>query len=212
MDKIFRFLANTGKLKESHRRGWLLHEIEDSETTASHIFHLAVLIWIIGKKKKNIDIDRAIKMALVHDMCEVFSPDLTSYDAAAIDESKEVTEEYIKNLVPKKGRPTPLQRKKMNDIKKKLEDKAIKKLVEDLDDDMKKEVLELWEEHEKGVTPESRLVRQGDKFINLYQGFEYYKKYGKIEYELWIRRAKEVIDDPHFVKLLDELEKEELKK
>jgi len=112
MKEILNFLINIGKLKGKKRRGWLLHQIKNPETTAEHIFHLAILVWIFGKIKK-INLERAIKIALIHDLCEVYSPDLTSYDAAALKEKGEITLKELLKIKPRTGRPTSIQRKKM---------------------------------------------------------------------------------------------------
>jgi 5'-deoxynucleotidase YfbR-like HD superfamily hydrolase len=66
----------------------------------------------------------------------------------------------------------------------------------------------LWLDYEKGLTAEGRFVKQADKTINLLQGLEYWKKYGKIQHHLWIRRAKEVLDDPILLEFLEVIEKE----
>ncbi len=208
MKEVFNFLVNIGKLKGRERRGWVFHKIKNAETTAEHSFHIAFLVWVIGKKKKNIDMERAIKMALAHDICEVYSPDFTSYDAVAIDENKEITKENFKELRPKKGRPIFKQRAKMEKIKKELEEEGMGELLKSLDKELKEELYDIWKEYEVGETLESRLVRQADKVINLFQGMEYHKKQKDIEYDLWIQRAKETIDDPHLLELLKEIEED----
>ncbi len=206
MKDLFNFLVNVGKLKEEGRKGWLFHKIDNPETTADHSFHLALLVWTVGRKKKNIDIEKAIKMALVHDICEVYSPDFTSYDAAGIDENKEIKKEDIGKLEPKGGRPSLKQRIQLEKIKKEMEQEGMNKLLEGLDDDLKKELYNIWEEYEKGETEEGRFVKQADKIINLFQGMEYHKKQKDIDYKLWMQRAKEVIDDPLLLELLKEIE------
>ncbi len=70
----------------------------------------------------------------------------------------------------------------------------------------------LWLDYEKGLTPEGKFVKQADKLINLLQGLEYWKKYGKIEHHLWIRRIKEVIDDPDLIEFAKVLENKFCKK
>jgi len=72
MKNILNFLIETGKLKGKQRRGWTIHQIKNPETTAEHIFHLALLAWVLGKEK-GLKIERVIKMALVHDLCEVYA-------------------------------------------------------------------------------------------------------------------------------------------
>ncbi|MGM0439039.1 MAG: HD domain-containing protein [Patescibacteria group bacterium] len=207
MKEIFKFISKIGKLKAAGRRGWEIHGVENPETTAAHSFQLAMLVWSIGREKKDFDLNRAIKMALIHDICEVYSPDLTSYDAVAIDEDEEFTKEDVKDLEPIKGRPTHKQREKMEKVKEELEHEAIEKLLKDLPEDMKEEIAGLWKEYEKRVTDESRFVKQADKITNLLQGIEYWKQgIDDIEYKLWVRRAKETIDDPYLTELLIEIE------
>jgi len=208
MKDIFRLLKRVNKLKENRRRGWMLHDIANAETTAEHTFHLALLVWLAGEKKNDIDTERAMKMALVHDMCEAYAPDFTSYDAAGLDENKELTKKDLKNIRPKKGRPTTAQREKLGKLKKELEQEAMEKITKGLGKNLKEEILDLWNDYEEGISTESRFVKQADRMINLLQGLDYYKRYGKIEYELWVRRAKEVIDDEHLVALLKEIEKD----
>jgi len=211
MKNILNFLLEVGKLKGKKRRGWLIHKIKEAETTAEHIFHLAFLIWVLGKNKK-INLEKAIKMALIHDICEVYSRDFTSYDAVALKEKGRVTLQEILKIKPKPGRPTIIQRKKLEKLKQKLEIKAMQKLLSKLPLVLKEEIMGLWLDYEKGLTKEGRFVKQADKVINLLQGLEYWKKFGRIPHELWIRRIKEVNDDPTLLKFLKEIEKEELKK
>lgn len=211
MKEILKFLKQIGILKGKKRRGWVLHKIKNPETTAEHIWHLLFLVYLIGRKKK-MNLERALKMALIHDIGEVFAPDLTSYDAAGLEPQKRITPDNILRIKPKKGRPTMEQREILKKIKRKLERMAIKKLVKNLPEFLKKEILSLWEEFEENKTKEARFVKQCDHLINFLQGVEYWKKYGKIELPLWLVRAKEVIDDKDLLKILTEIEKEIKKK
>ncbi len=205
MKKITNFLIEVEKLKGKKRRGWQIHKIKNAETTGEHIFHLTLLVWLLGRKKK-INLERALKMALAHDLCELYSPDLTSYDAYVIKEKGRVTLDAFLKLQPKPGRPTTAQRKKMEKIKQGLEKKAMRKLCSQLPPDLKREVTNLWLDYENGRTKEGRFVKQADKVVNLLQGLIYWKRYGKIQHYLWVRRAKEVLDDPvllEFIKILE---------
>lgn len=208
MENLFKFINQLGELKSEGRRGWKIHDIDNAETTAAHIFQTAMLVWVVGKKKEDIHTNKAIKMALMHDICEVHSPDLTSYDAVAIDEEEEFTKEDVKDLEPEKGRPTTEQRIKMKKVKSELEDEAMDKLISELYPELQNEFESLWQEHEEGSSPESQLVNQADEVINLLQGMEYWKEGNKdISYELWVRRAKETLDIPELVEMLEEIEK-----
>jgi len=211
MKNILNFLLEVGKLKGKARRGWLLHKIKNPETTAEHIFHLTLLVWLLGKEKK-LNLERALKIALIHDLCEVYSPDFTSYDAKAIKENERLTIKKALKLKPVFGRPTTNQRKKLEEVKRKLERKAIKKLISKLPESLKREIWCLWRDYEEGGTKEARFVRQADRMINLLQGLDYWRKYGKIKYRLWVMRAKEVFDDPLLLELLKAIERKLIKK
>lgn len=201
MKNILNFLIEAGKLKGKKRRGWLIHQIKDPETTGEHIFHLALLVWVLGKNKK-INLERAIKMALVHDLCEVYAPDITPYDPLLPKDKKGIVE-----ALKKWPKFTPaLKRKKDND-KHKVELRGLNKLTANLPDNLKNEIRCLWLEYEKNFTEESRFVKQADKTINFLQGIEYWKKYGKIQRHLWSRWIKEIIDDPDLLEFIKALEK-----
>jgi putative hydrolase of HD superfamily len=199
------FLLEVGELKGKKRRGWEFHKIKNSETTAEHIYHLAFLVWIFGRKKR-FNLNKAIKMAMIHDLCEIYSPDFTSFDAVAVKEKGKITMKDILSLKPKEGRPTNIQRKRLEKFKRILETKAMKRILKNLPPEFKKEIMNLWMEYENKTTPEGIFVRQTDRVINLLQGLIYWKKYGRIKHKLWVRRIKEVIDDPELLKLIKVIE------
>jgi len=211
MKEILNFLIDLEKLKRKPRRGWLIHKIDRAETSAEHIFHLAFLVWLLGETKR-LNLERAIKMALIHDICEVYSPDFTSYDAAAIKEKGKFTIKDLLRLKPKPARPTTNQRKKLERIKKILEMRAMNKLICKLPKGTKKEIKNLWLDYEEGKTREGRFVKQADKTINLLQGLLYWRRYGRIPHHLWIRRIKEVLDDPVLLNFIRTTEKKFCKK
>lgn len=201
MKELLNFLIEVGKLKRKKRRGWVVHQIKDPETTAEHIFHLAILVWILGKIKK-LNLEKAIKMALIHDLCEVYAPDLTPYDPLLPKDKKKMMD-VLKHW-PKF---TPTLKRKKEREKYKMESKALNKLISKLPKDFKTEIKSLWLEFSKGMTEEARFVRQADKTANFLQGIEYWKKYGKIQHKLWMRWIKEIIDDPVLIKFIQTIEK-----
>jgi len=201
MKNILDFLLEIGKLKGKERRGWLVHQIKNSETTAEHIFYLTFLVWALGKRKK-IDLDRAIKIALIHDLCEVYAKDLTPYDPLLPKDKKKALE--VLKCWPKF---TPFLKKKKEKEKDKMEARALKKLISKLPKEFKAEIRNLWLEYSKGITKEGRFVKQADKMANLLQGMDYWKKYGKIQHKLWMRWIKKVIDDPVLIKFIKAIEK-----
>jgi putative hydrolase of HD superfamily len=203
---LFKFILEVGKLKRRERRGWQIHQIKNPETTAEHIFHLAILAWVLGKNK-GLNLERIIKMALVHDLCKVYAPDITPYDPLLPKNKKKIIE-----VLKRWPKLTPAMKIKKEQNKFKLENKALNKLISKLPLNLKAEIKNLWLDFEKGLTAEGRFVKQADKMINFLQGLEYWRKYGKIQYKLWIRWIKEILDDPTLLKFLEAIEKEFFKK
>lgn len=200
MKEILNFFIEVGKLKRKYRKGWQVYQIKDSESTAEHIFRMTIIAWLLSKRK-NLNQERIIKIALVHDLCEIYAPDVTPYDPLLPKNPKKALE-VLKNWP--KFTPT-LKRKKYKE-KYKRELQSLKKLTSKLPSNLKAEIITLWLDFEEGLTKEGRFVKQVDKIENLLQGLEYWKKYGKIQRHLWLRWIKEIIDDPvllEFVKTIE---------
>jgi len=201
MKNILEFLIKIGELKGKERRGWVIHQIKNSESTAEHIFHLAFLVLVLGRKKR-LNLERAIKMALIHDLCEVYAPDLTPYDPLLPKNKKEIME-TLKHW-PKF---TPALKKEKERKKLEVESKSLYVLISKLPKDLKTEIKNLWLDFSSGLTKEGRFVKQADKIINFLQGMEYWKKYGKIQHHLWVRWIKEITDDRSLLEFIKEVEK-----
>lgn len=201
MKDILDFLIEAGELKGKKRRGWIIHQIKNPETTAEHIFHLSLLVWFLGKRKK-INLSRAIKMALIHDLCEVYAPDLTPYDPL-LPKNKNKMMEVLK-CWPKFA---PGLKEKKEKEKVRAESTALDKLILKLPPDLKFEIKSLWIDFLKGLSREARFVRQADKIANFLQGIQYWKKYGKIQHKLWMRWIKEITDDPILLSFVRSVEK-----
>jgi putative hydrolase of HD superfamily len=189
MKDTLNFLIEIGKLKNKGRRGWVVHRIKNPETTAEHIFHLAILVLVLGKKKK-INLERAIKMALIHDLCEVYAPDLIPLNALLFKGRKRPNLKKILTSKPKVGYPTIKERERLAKFKQTIEKKALKKLLFKLPNDLKEEMEELFEEYNEGFTGVARFVKQAECLINFLQAMEYWKRYKQIPYRLWVRWAK----------------------
>lgn len=207
MQKLLDFFINIQKLKSQKRKGWIVHQIKDSESTASHIFRTTILSWILARRKK-LNIGKVIKMGLIHDLCEVFTFDETPYDPLLpkeIDSSQ--SQKRIDEVLRKWPKFTLQQKKEKIRKKAARELRAFKKLTSNLPIALKNELETLWLDFEKGLSKEARFVKQTDKAENLLQGLEYWEKYGKIQRDLWIRWAREIFDDPVLIQFEKAIEK-----
>jgi putative hydrolase of HD superfamily len=200
MQEILDFLIKVGKLKGKTRRGWQVHRIPRGETTAEHIFRMAIVAWVLGEKK-GLNVGRAIKIALAHDLCEIYAPDITPYDPLLPRNQKKITE-----ILKKWPEFTPALKRKRERDKYRSESHALDKVIAKLPVGLRAEIKGLWLDFEKGLTKEGRFVKQVDKVENLLQGLEYWKKYGRIRPKLWMRWIKEILDDPILVEFMRTIE------
>lgn len=58
------------------RTGYLLRGIVDPESVAEHTFHVALLVLLLADREAGLDGERALRMALLHDVAEVRTGDL----------------------------------------------------------------------------------------------------------------------------------------
>lgn len=80
MDNLYNFLMELDKLKSVYRRAYL-SDLSRNENSAEHSWHLAMtLLTLKDELAIDIDITRALKMALVHDIGEIGAGDISVYD------------------------------------------------------------------------------------------------------------------------------------
>lgn len=143
--KLIEFLSEIGKLKNIDRKGWVVSNVKNVESVADHNFRTILMTLVIGKNR-DIDLFKAIKMAVIHDIAESKIGDLIEWN------NYEITEEE----------------------KHKKEKKAMKKLTSLLDSEGK-EYLDLWLEMEKCESKEAKFVKAMDKLEMVLQAYEYEK-------------------------------------
>jgi len=202
MKDLLNFFIEIGKLKRKPRRGWILIGVKNPESIGGHTFHEAIMAWILGKEKGiDFDIERILKIALVHDLCELYAGDITPYDEILPKDKKEWPELFDKW-------PRFLKSKKVKKFlkKHKKEKTALIKLISKLPPATKKEILNLWLDYERGLTKEGRFVKQVGRLTTLLQALEYGKESKRRPYKSWWIGSEEKIDDPfllEFMKILD---------
>ncbi len=79
MDAIYEFLAEVEKLKGVERQSWT-STLTRRENSAEHSWHLAIgLLTVARELKLELDLAKALRMALVHDLCEIDAGDVSVY-------------------------------------------------------------------------------------------------------------------------------------
>lgn len=142
------FVLAIGKLKHVKRAGWLRYpKISDVESVSDHSYRMSLLSLLFLKDGK-IDVNKCIKMSLVHDLAESVVGDITPYDNVS------------------------------NEEKHRRENDAMLQITIDLPSEIKDIIYGLWKEYEEGATDEAKIVKDLDKYEMILQAYDYENKYG----------------------------------
>ncbi len=75
---LVKFLAEAGKLKAVRRQGWIERGVKKPESVADHCFGTALACMVVPG---DVDRDKAIRMALVHDLAEARVGDIITKES-----------------------------------------------------------------------------------------------------------------------------------
>jgi len=175
LSKWLEFALMAGRLKRTVRTGWTRYGIQPAESVAEHSFRTAVLALVLADEL-GVDRDRAVRMALVHDLGEAVIGDL-------------VTNRW--------GKP-------LDNLDSKLaqERAAVHEIAEAVGSG---DIEELFREFEAGKTREARAVNQLDKLEMAIQAYEYEASEG-LDLREFYMSARRFVTDERLLGLLDELE------
>jgi len=135
-------------LKDERRTGWQLRGVDDPESVAAHSWGVAYLVLALGERFReelpNVDLDRALRLAVVHDAAEAETGDVATRadsTADAVDpEAKEATE---------------------------------REAMADLAGPLSERVRDAWEAYEARDSPEAVLVKECDLLDTCLQAVMY---------------------------------------
>jgi len=153
MDYIAFFELANG-LKRNKRSGWVTRNVQGAESIADHSFRLALMAMVFAKKS-GVNAERAVKMALVHDLPEAITGDI----------SRDRIDDYENSLGVK---PSISEAKKYEGEKE-----AMLEIVSKLEKGNAKEIFSLWSEFEERKTKTAKFVKELDSLECLFQALEY---------------------------------------
>ena len=105
------------------------------ENDAEHAWHMAIMIYLLKEyANEEIDVAKAMMMALIHDIVEIDAGDTYAYDTKGLETQKD------------------------------REEKAAERIFGMLPEDQKAELKSLFEEFEAYETPEAKFARAMDNF------------------------------------------------
>ncbi|MDH4214859.1 MAG: HD family hydrolase [Candidatus Thorarchaeota archaeon] len=141
-EDIIELIRYGSSLKRVNRTGWGLVGVDciRTESVAEHSYGSALTSVLVSQylieKGIQLDIDKTLTMALIHDLPESLTSDIP----------------HISNLY---------ELSELNELKQKIERKAIQ-MIFNREVSVSKYLLVVWEEFERGSTLESKIVRGSD--------------------------------------------------
>jgi len=216
-DPILDFLIEVGKLKRLPRRGWVVRRIKEPETVADHSFTVALMVWVFGQKKK-IDLRKALKMALIHEICAVYAGDYTPHDVftrrfSGHPLSPNVCYDVLGSRWRWKkfwqARPRLLKQEKVKRFQGtyKKETKALRVLVGRLPQNLKQEILCLWREFNEKESAEGNFVDQVNCLATFLQACQYWQEDKRFPIRVFAEQVAEFISDPELIEFLEALQR-----
>ena len=90
-------------LKQLLRQGWLRRGIapEQSESVAEHSFQVALMVLFLADAFPELDLQKSVLMALLHDCGEIYAGDITPHDPVTTQEKEALEQQAISALFSK---------------------------------------------------------------------------------------------------------------
>lgn len=192
-DGILDLLEHAGALKRLRRQGWIDRGVIDPESVADHSYRMALMVLVLAGDIGQIDIGRALALALIHDLPEAIAGDATPFDQPL------GTEEIDREAI---FRARPVYSEDAERAKRAAEEAAIREVTARLPAPLASLIADAWEEYEAGETAEARLVRQIDKLETWLQALEYRAAQPGLVIESFSIGTDEAVSDPALRDLL----------
>ena len=189
IENILSFIHLTEKMKVELRNGEKSNGVK--ETIADHSFRVALMVVLLAPLlDKKIDVQKAMKIALVHDLAEIETGDEPYF--------------ICEN--------NPSKKKEKNE----LESIAMKKICGNLHEPLKSEMLNLWEEYAYGSSDEAVFIKTLDKIeaqiqhneadISIWNEFDFKYAFTRLdpycEYDSMLTKMKDLVQNESKNKLI----------
>ncbi|ELZ35927.1 HD domain-containing protein [Halorubrum tebenquichense] len=162
LDRALDAVLAAYELKEERRTGWQLRGVDDPESVAAHSWGVAYLAVTLGDRLAadlpGVDLDRALRLAVVHDVAEAETGDVAT-------RASDVTESTNDG-------------KSATDATAEADDREAKVAAEraamrDLAGPLPERVRDAWEAYEARESPEAVLVKECDLLDTCLQAVRY---------------------------------------
>jgi len=163
LEKCFEFILELDKLKAVTRKVKPLG-LDRYENSAEHSWQAALLALVLAKYgNETLDVERVVKIMLVHDIGEIDADDVFFFDDAGRLDAKE------------------------------KESAAMKRIFGMLPEEKAAELFALWDEFEHGTSPEAKFARAIDRVMpvlqNLYNNKQSWTENGVTKEQILTKTA-----------------------
>jgi len=178
MEWIPRFYGAVAALKRLVRTGWRQRGVPEPESVAAHSWGVALLTLLRAEQRRaageDLDVLAAVRMALLHDLPECGTGDLTPAQRAALF-----------------GADPTVAKAAQRDAERRVLDA----LLADAPAALRAGWTAAWETYRAGATPEARLVHDADALDAALQAARYRAEGGGRGLDEFERLLDEVVDD-----------------
>jgi len=164
------------QLKAEERRGWKRLGLTRIESVADHSFGLAMLAWLEAERRKY-DVGMVLKLALIHDLEEAITGDLTPADKRILGASE------------------------VHGARRRAMDELIKNLPSNLRGSYRR----LWTDLRLLRTKEALLVHELDKLEMAFQAARIGRRVGRTRVQSFFQFAAREIKDPELSRVLNQI-------
>lgn len=159
MKFVGRLHEAVARLKRLPRTGWVEREVPEPESVADHSFGVALLVLLLAEREKaaggEIDVLSALRMALLHDLPEFETGDLSPRQRRA-----RYGEDEAHGRAQQRA----------------AEARALEALLADAPAALRERWWQSWQDYREGASPEARLVRDVDRGECVLQTLSYLRE------------------------------------
>ncbi|CAH2355828.1 5'-deoxynucleotidase Ygk1p [[Candida] railenensis] len=178
---VLAFIQIVRLLKTQKRTGWVDHKVPtgDVESISDHMYRMSIISLLITNEEVNKD--KCVKIAIVHDLAETLVGDITPFDGVEKSEKSRREFETIKYLAS---------------------------IIKEYNAKAAEEIVELWLDYEEIRCLEARYVKDIDKYEMIQQAWDYEQQFGTKHNLDMFYSARSAIKTPEISELTDELIKQ----
>ena len=176
LESLVKLWQYAAQLKAEERRGWKSLGLTRVESVADHSFCLAMLAWLEAERRKY-DVGTVLKLALIHDLEEAITGDLTPADKRVL------------------GAPEVHGARR----------KAREELIQNLPSNLRGSYRRLWTDLRLLRTKEALLVHELDKLEMAFQAARVGRRVGRTRVQGFFQSAAREIRDPELSRVLNQI-------